>query len=462
MVFQTMGPSVNAWMPQVYSAFLSQVYSNEFSSLHLPGVILPTVDLSNEFGPNNPALYEQLLTDPHGTSIWEYQTAVADPTLLDSLVLFIKGHSVLLTNTGEIMALNQADQFQPGKSQYECGYFACAMVRSGAPPGKPPIRTVQQVIDDGEGWYGQYDGDTSINNTAGMTLPQLYQLITQMTYGYEPINLSNDPLGYIRGWVRNGYPVIVAAMETSFHDMGLGGAVPYPWTPAGSHVIVITGNTSDGNFLVRDSANVTNLYDPTTLRPGPRKYNASQLIGGLVSATAVQTYWLPKPPAGYDPRKGNLVVTVPNGWTYDSTTKVLKAPNGFEVRDGFGQHVLNNPWDPANWPLENESWNDPLEVSNPSLGPGSRQRFRWTALGYTANRGVYEMWTGQELMALSNLISSLQATVTQLQQSGAGITPELQAAINKVVTDAQSLGSALTSAGVTVASDLAALQKFAK
>ena len=344
---------------------------------------------------------------------------------------------VQLTPTGEIMNLSEADQFQPGKSQFECGFFACAMVRSAAPPGHAPQRTVQQTIDNAESWYAQYNGSDDISNLYGMTLDQLYQLIQQMTYGYIPIDLGNDPMGFIKGWLRNGYPVIVAADETTFHDMELGGAVPYPWTPSGSHVIVITGIASDGNFLVRDSANCTSLYDPNSLRPGPRKYNASQLVGGLVSATAVQTYWLPKPPANFDPRS-NIMPTVPNGWHDNGTT--LMAPNNIAVVQGFRNFILNNPWDPANWPVETEHGANPLELSNPSLGSGTQQRFRMTTLEWTSARGVFVAWTGPEMLALDQKVQSLSQ---QLQSTQNANVQALQQQIQDLTTKLSSAKSAL-------------------
>ncbi len=59
---------------------------------------------------------------------------------------------------------------------------------------------------------------------------------------------------------------------------------------------------------------------------------------------------------------------------------------------------------------------DSLELSNPAIGAGSQQIFRWTVLEWTPARNVFEMWSGQELQAMRGLIASLQQQVAQLKQ----------------------------------------------
>src|SRR5712692_2599973 len=99
-------------------------------------------------------------------------------------------------------------------------------------------------------------------------LQQLYNLLAQISLRYRASATNSDVL---RAWLRLGYPVIVAGAESSFHDLALGDSVPYPWHPSGNHIIVLTGVAPDDSFLVRDTANVTDLYNPGSLRPGPRR-----------------------------------------------------------------------------------------------------------------------------------------------------------------------------------------------
>jgi N-acetyl-anhydromuramyl-L-alanine amidase AmpD len=95
------------------------------------------------------------------------------------------------------------------------------------------------------------------------------------------------------------------------------------------------------------------------------------------------------------------------GWKYDPQTATWTAPNGFLVQHGFAQEVCRQ-WDPQDYPLENEQHLDQLELSNPSIGSGSRQRFRLTTLEWTARRGVFHAWTGQELIEMERRLVAMQ------------------------------------------------------
>jgi N-acetyl-anhydromuramyl-L-alanine amidase AmpD len=111
---------------------------------------------------------------------------------------------------------------------------------------------------------------------------------------------------------------------------------------------------------------------------------------------------------------GGNTMNVPNGWSDDGHT--LKAPDGTPVILGFRDHVLNSNWDPTNVPLEPEQHELILEQSNPSLGSGQRQRFRWKTLEYTQKMGVFEAWTGPELLWYEQQYKQLLAKVADLQQ----------------------------------------------
>lgn len=207
---------------------------------------------------------------------------------------------VALSSSGEIGDFQEADQFQwsSGKqlSEFECGYFAVAIARSMAEVGKPPLLTLAQVIADAESWYAQFTGSDSITNTNGMSLQNLYDLLVEVKLHFQSTSMD---MNVLRGWLKVGYPVVVAVEETSVFDFALNGNPYTSWHPAGTHIILLTGVTSDGNVLVRDSANCTNLNDPNSLRPGPRKYQADKLA--LVSATVVVPPWMPRPASSTPP-----------------------------------------------------------------------------------------------------------------------------------------------------------------
>jgi len=320
---------------------------------------------------------------------------------------------VTLSATGEVAEFLDVDQFLPHRSYYECGFFSVAVVRGMNQPGQPPLLTAAQMAADVEFWYASdYGGDNSDRNCDGMSLQQLYDLLDLVGLHYVPIdNFTNIDL--IRAWIKQGFPVIVAGAEVGMYDIGLGDVNPYGlWYPQGNHIITLTGVRSDGNFLVRDTANVWPDY--FTLRSGPRVYDASKLQ--LISATAIIPPWLRQPPSGYDPRKDTPMPntpTVPKGWKDDGNT--LTAPNGHKVIRGFRQYVLNHEWNPDNFPLQEEVALNPVEESNSSLGAGTQQVFRWTTLEWTPSRGVIVAYVGQELMKVRADRDALKAQVAQLQ-----------------------------------------------
>lgn len=352
------------------------------------------------------------------------------------LFAYLEGGNVTIpTNQhGEIVDVQEADQFQQHRTQFACGYFACAMARSMAKPGDPPTLSIQQVIADGESWYAQYNGNNSITNTAGMTLEQLYSLLAQIGLHFQ--STATD-IAVVKQWVEAGYPILIAFEEGSAYDMALG-RNPYPWTPSGSHIIFVTGVTSDGNVLVRDSANCTNLYDPNSLRPGPRIYKADAL--SIVSATVAVPPWMPRPTSDIPPTGGNSM-TIPTGWHDDGTT--LTAPNGHKVIQGFRTHVLNNTWLADNQPLGEEFGMTQLEAGNPQSGAGTEQIFMKTILEWNAAHGVFEMQdVGQELLTTRNQVAAYFQQVAALQRQITDLEAKLQQAGGQALADIQAIKAA--------------------
>ncbi|MGB8347343.1 MAG: C39 family peptidase [Ktedonobacteraceae bacterium] len=332
-----------------------------------------------------------------------------------------------LSSTGEIADFRDVDQFQPGHSEFACGFFAVAIVKAMSQVGQSPKQSAAEMTAEAEAWYARYNGNNSTANEIGMSLPQLYELLAQVGLHYQSIASDVET---IRAWVAAGYPVIIAGAEIGMVDIGLGGIVPYPWHPAGNHVIVVTGNARGGHFLVRDPANCTSLSDPHSLRPGPRTYDASKLQ--LVSATAVMPPWRARPTEGFDPRN------IPAGWQDDGST--LTAPNGHKVARGFRAYLLARHWDSEDWPLNEEEAAEPLEISNPALGAGTRQVFRQTVLEWTQERGVFEARVGEILLAMQQAVKvqnipNLQhmlTTVVNATQPFSSANQEAQAFLKEI------------------------------
>lgn len=99
---------------------------------------------------------------------------------------------------------------------------------------------------------------------------------------------------------------------------------------------------------------------------------------------------------------------VPAGW-HDDGIGTLTGPNGVTVVRGFRVYVLTHAWDKENWPLAVETARDPVEDSNPALGSGTWQPFRWSVLEWTAARGVFPAWVGQELVKARQELAKLPA-----------------------------------------------------
>src|SRR5258708_19199454 len=119
--------------------------------------------------------------------------------------------TIQLSSTGEIASFHDVDQFQPAKTQFACGFFACAVVKAMAPVGQSSIQSVSQMIAEAEQWYTQYNGNDASNNLNGMTLQQLYGLVVQIGLHFQATSI--DP-HVLRAWLALGYPVIVAATVT--------------------------------------------------------------------------------------------------------------------------------------------------------------------------------------------------------------------------------------------------------
>ncbi len=155
-----------------------------------------------------------------------------------------------------------------------------------------------------------------------------------------------------------------------------------------------------------------------------------------------------------------LNMGVPTGWSDDGTA-LHNPANGFVVTQGFRQYVLNHPWDAGNVPLENVHAANPVEESNPKLGAGTVQVFRFDRLEWiSSNNTVFRGWMGQELLfveketaGLENAITADTATITsqaaaiaQLNAAlsacvAGGITPDLQSIINSATGDLTTLSA---------------------
>ena len=170
------------------------------------------------------------------------------------------------------------------------------------------------------------------------------------------------------------------------------------------------------------------------------KYSLGDLVNARVCGMLIANYNLGGPV--------NSMGTIPAGWKDDGTT--LTAPNGMVVTLGFRDWVLSHNWNPGDIPLDNAQ-GGPVEIGNPSLGNGTFQHFRMSGeLAWTPKMNVYEVWQGQEEMALRSALSTAQAQITALQaqvataQNAAKI-PDVSGNLSQIIVDAQSIISQVNS-----------------
>lgn len=223
-----------------------------------------------------------------------------------------------LTSSGEIAEYVDVDQFIPGFSAYECGYFAVSIFWNSVPVGKKPTLDNATMRAMAESWYKSDHGDNSFRNTDGMSLEQLHNLLARCRFDYQDVT---QDWNLMRDYLKYGYPLFLAIHENSVHDIELGGPVPYPWQPTGNHIILATGFKGNDTVLCRDSANIEK---GNILRRGPREYSASKLA--LVNVVAGIPTWLPTPDV-QALKKNNLGnsggTTIPTQATQNSSTEIL-------------------------------------------------------------------------------------------------------------------------------------------
>ncbi len=115
----------------------------------------------------------------------------------------------------------------------------------------------------------------------------------------------------------------------------------------------------------------------------------------------------PAPQKETPPPMTTLERLVAAGWHDDEKADKLTAPNGKYFTKGFRKAVLNEPfYDLADLPLENEHPCDQMEFGNPNIEPGTQQICEMTTWEWTPKRGIFKMYTGQEIMALRKLVQA--------------------------------------------------------
>lgn len=194
---------------------------------------------------------------------------------------------MILTASGEVCQCVDDNQFQSNTSQDKCGPEAVSVFWHSTKPGTPNTYTAQDVHSMAHFDYVRFIGPDTTNDTGGTSNELLYAMLKYHNFSFKQGPLSLD---WIKGWVTNGYPVIIGITESSVYDVEIKGN-PYNWNTTGrTHIVLVTGVGANDELLIRDTANIDLSGN---VRKGPRKYTASKLQ--LISATMVVPTWLSVP-----------------------------------------------------------------------------------------------------------------------------------------------------------------------
>lgn len=302
---------VDVWMPQCYDdALLKEMFTQWIPSLH---PIQPTFHIVNT--PYNDA---KSFTN---FSLWEYQLAEANLGALQSYVEVQKGNSVETYPTNNLkMVANflPTSEFQPGKSEFECGAFAVSLCGRATNYNVNNGNDPQRVVQWAEYEYNKTTGSNGPSNTVGASVDDMHIMLKDTQFddhsnchppnvlhwwdiiSITPGSTQSNDINEIKAALAHGYCVIATVSESSVHDVQLGGKNPYWWGASGNHILTYVGISSSGNLLCVDPANVNkgdgNLQTTKTPLPWPREYDIRYLDNQW--ATIVKFPWLPDIPNG--------------------------------------------------------------------------------------------------------------------------------------------------------------------
>jgi hypothetical protein len=256
-------------------------------------------------------------------------------------------------------------------------------------------------------WWGEY-WNTGHHTSGGATLANIYWHLTGSAHKLDPnkaqvatwINTDGATLDALHDNIKKA----LSAGQTVITYLGRALSLPYNEKGVYGHFVAFGGIDSDMGYLVGNGDDVNALGGKGIIPC--RWYGWNQLaaaeINGMIAIRKVSAT--------------TVATNIPTGWKDDG--KTLVAPNGVPVVKGFRDYVLAHSWDANNWPLAAEKVvaSGSFEPGNAAIGPGSRQDFRLTSLGWTQARNVYMIYVGQDIRALEQQLAAANALVAQLEQ----------------------------------------------
>lgn len=197
------------------------------------------------------------------------------------------------TPSGEIAHYIDDDQFGAGQSVDKCGPETVAQFWHSTRPDVDNHYTSADIHAQASSLYVHFIGPDDAADHGGTSNQTLYNMLDFVGFKDRHLALPLDA-HIISAWLKEGYAVIVGCAEESVYDIELGTS-PYNWDTKGLfHIINLTGVDAQGNWLVRDTANI----GPEGVRPGPRHYKTNL---ALTSATLVASSWMAVPTSATPP-----------------------------------------------------------------------------------------------------------------------------------------------------------------
>ena len=342
--FKALSPSVNVWMPMVYSTYLDSKWETEIKQINAQACIQPTLDLSQEFGPNDPAAIARHFKSAGclAMSCWEYAIAEQNSNVLDQVVQAFEGSqqvSVITNNSGAVLDVLKSNQLFENEMEL-CGPWSVRALALAGQPNKGPRGTIED-IDTWVDAQAQHMGYTP-ENFPGVSIQDMYDLMTASTDiqgGHRDLHWWDSPtdINVIRNAVKSGYPVLVTANEQNIIEKRTGQR-PYPWNINANHVFPIVGIDKDGDFICADQLNNSfQGYWPVT-------YLANRLSPSWVSIVQVvgpdpNNPWLKGIPDPTKPWPANF-----NAQSFGSTPIPTPPP----VTNSAMINQFKNIWDAGN------------------------------------------------------------------------------------------------------------------
>ncbi len=225
-------------------------------------------------------------------------------------------------------------------------------------------------------WWSEY-WNTGHHTSGGATLAHIYWHLTGSAHKLDASKarvasfIDTDKITLDK--LHDAIKAALATGQTCIVYLGNALALPDNEHGVHGHFIALGGIDTDMGYLVGNGDEIEALGGHGVIPThwvGWNQLVAAQ-VNGMIAIEKV---------------KGSTTVattTVPTGWKDDG--KTLIAPNGIPVVHGFRDYVLGHSWDANSFPLAPEQVvsGGSIEPGNAAIGPGSRQDFRLSSLGWT-------------------------------------------------------------------------------